>query len=246
MGLSPEEVFTLIDRITENLKDGQWDNEDLNNDGIDDNATEAFGLARTKLLQDTTTKLQNGELSAGQREELRLMGFDVDRFNNSMADAQAALRRLPVLTNEDGNLTDTAATYTLTAQKDVNVTIETPEGSWITPMWRYNNQALPVIIRTNRGNAMTLNFQNHLDANSTIHWHGFKIPADMDGGPDTPVIAGGSKTYSFTMDQPAAPLWFHPHPDSQKPKIYEYGNGYGWYARRYCTCQRISGTKVSG
>ena len=234
MGLSPEEVFTLIERITENLKDGQWDNEDLNNDGVDDNATEAFGLARTKLFQDTTTKLQNGELSEGQREELRLMGFDVDRFNNSMADAQAALqaevsqylssdtlpplRRLPELTDEDGNLTDAAATYTLTAQKDVNVTIETPEGSWITPMWRYNNQALPVIIRTNRGNAMTLNFQNNLDANSTIHWHGFKIPADMDGGPDTPVEAGNNKSYTFTMDQPAAPLWFHPHPDMQTGK----------------------------
>ncbi len=100
----------------------------------------------------------------------------------------------------------------------MNVTIETPDGSWITPMWRYNNNALPVIIRTDRGNAMTLNLDNQLDSNSTIHWHGFKIPAAMDGGPDTPVAANGTKAYTFTMDQPAAPLWFHPHPDMETGK----------------------------
>jgi FtsP/CotA-like multicopper oxidase with cupredoxin domain len=72
---------------------------------------------------------------------------------------------------------------------------------------------------------MTLNITNNLvpiakegeeteDANeiTTVHWHGFKIPGPQDGGPDFPVNAGSSKQYNFTMLQPAAPLWFHPHP----------------------------------
>ncbi len=234
LGMEPDEVFGLIEKIGKNLQDGTWDNEDLNGDGEEDNATEAFALARTTLFQETTTKLQNGELSEGQKKELQLMGFDVKGAEGDLKEAKTALqqeiakysasdrlpllRRLPTLSDEDGNLTDDKATYTLTAQQNVNVTIETPQGAWMTPMWRYNNQPLPVLIRTKRGDAMTLNFHNALDANSTIHWHGFQIPAVMDGGPDMPVKPNEAKTYSFTMNQPAAPLWFHPHPDMQTGK----------------------------
>ena len=235
LGLEPKEVFTVIQKIVEDLKpDGIINNSDLDNDGNDDNVTEEFGLARANLFQDTTSRLQRGELTDGQREELSLMGFDVDRFNGNLADAEAlldaevktylasttlpTLHVLPTMTDEDGNTTDDQATYTLTANTDVNVTIETPNGSWVTPMWRYNNNPLPLVIRTNRGNAMTLNLDNQLASDSTIHWHGFKIPAAMDGGPDTPVAAGSTKTYTFTMNQPAAPLWFHPHPDMETGK----------------------------
>jgi FtsP/CotA-like multicopper oxidase with cupredoxin domain len=129
-----------------------------------------------------------------------------------------SLHILPTISDEDGNPNDGRATYTLTANQNVNVTIETPNGSWVTPMWRYNNSPLPVVIRANRGDKMSLKFNNALSHDSTIHWHGFKIPADMDGGPDYPVAPNGSMLYSFTMNQPASPLWFHPHPDMQTGK----------------------------
>ena len=234
LGLSPDKVFDVISKISEDLKDGTLDGVDLDGDGNDDNVTEEFGLARANLFQDTTTKLRNGELSEGQIEELQLMGFDTDRFNNGLADSQKELDEevakylasttlptlniLPTMVDEDGNETDAQATYTLSANTDVNVTIQTPEGSWTTPMWRYNNNPLPLVIRTQRGNAMTLNLDNKLASDSTIHWHGFKIPADMDGGPDIPVAPNTTKAYTFTMDQPAAPLWFHPHPDMETGK----------------------------
>jgi FtsP/CotA-like multicopper oxidase with cupredoxin domain len=232
LGLTPDKVFELMDLVVADLGDGVSNGITIG--GQDINVTEEFGLARAKLFQDTTTKLRNGQLSNAQKEELRLMGFNVDMFDGSLATDQALLDAevatylasttlpilhvLPTMNDEDGNATDNQATYTLTANKDVNVTIETPDGSWVTPMWRYNNNPLPLIIRTNRGNAMTLNLNNQLDSNSTIHWHGFKIPADMDGGPDTPVVASGTKAYTFTMNQPAAPLWFHPHPDMETGK----------------------------
>ncbi|PHS33729.1 MAG: hypothetical protein COA92_04295 [Sulfurovum sp.] len=234
LGLSPDKVFDVISKISEDLKDGILDGVDLDGDGNDDNITEEFGLSRANLFQDTTTKLRNGELSDGQIEELQLMGFDTDRFNNSLADSQKTLDEevekylasttlptlniLPTMVDEDGNETDAQATYTLTANTDVDVTIETPDGSWTTPMWRYNNNPLPLVIRTKRGNAMTLNLDNKLASDSTIHWHGFKIPADMDGGPDIPVASNTTKAYTFTMNQPAAPLWFHPHPDMETGK----------------------------
>ena len=235
LNLSAGQAFELISRITEDLRDGHADGVDLDDDGVYDvNITSRFGLARTRLLQDTTRRLRDGNLSEGQRAELEGMGVDISLFNNDRAGREQrlgeevtayldattlpTLHRLPVLVDEDGDLSDAKATYTLTSMQDVNVTVETPEGSWITPMWRYNNSALPVVIKTDRGNEMTLEFENRLSADSTIHWHGFKIPAIMDGGPDVPVAPNTNKTYSFTMNQPAAPLWFHPHPDMQTGK----------------------------
>lgn len=44
------------------------------------------------------------------------------------------LHILPVLTDEDGNNNDDKATYTLTANQNVNVDIQTPTGNWATPM----------------------------------------------------------------------------------------------------------------
>jgi len=147
--------------------------------------------------------------------------IQIDDINSSqflLTDKLPKLHILPVLSDEDGNLSDNKERYTLIANQDVNVKIESPNGDWVTPMWRYNNNPLPVVIRTYRGTDMTLNFHNKLSSDSTIHWHGFKIPADMDGGPDYPVKPNFSKVYSFKMNQPASSLWFHPHPDMQTGK----------------------------
>ncbi|MCF6258044.1 MAG: multicopper oxidase domain-containing protein [Gammaproteobacteria bacterium] len=106
------------------------------------------------------------------------------------------------------------ATYTLNAQENINVVVETPEGSWTTPMMRYNDLQLPPVIVAKRGDSIEVNVNNNLiasDEDTTVHWHGFKIPGSQDGGPDFPIPAGTSKTYSFTLVQPAASLWFHPH-----------------------------------
>ena len=232
LGITPGRIFEVLAKLKDDFLDGKADG--INIDGKDVNASQDYSLSRTNLFNETTTKLRDGNLSEAQIEELRQMGFDVDalRADSAKKDANLtaevntylnsttlpSLHILETMSDEDGDTTDAQATYTLTANKDVNVTIETPNGSWVTPMWRYNNKQLPLVIRTKRGNAMTLNLDNQLDSNSTIHWHGFKIPAIMDGGPDVPVISGGTKAYTFTMNQPAAPLWFHPHPDMQTGK----------------------------
>ena len=232
LGLNPVDAFDVISKLEEDYKDGKADTSDI--DGKKVNVTNEFSLARTRLFEDTTSRLRDGNLTQEQVKELESMGFNIKNLTGDKIDKDKMLDEkvtkylasttlptlhvLPTMSDEDGNTQDAKATYTLTANKDVTVKIETPDGSWNTPMWRYNNSPLPLVIRTNRGNAMTLNFNNKLDADSTIHWHGFKIPAIMDGGPDVPVKANDSKVYSFTMNQPASPLWFHPHPDMQTGK----------------------------
>jgi FtsP/CotA-like multicopper oxidase with cupredoxin domain len=194
--------------------------------------------ARAALVQKTLDRLSSGDLSAAERSDLikrlQLTGFDTSTLTetdtqttaaNTLTTARLAsttlpaFQRLSVMTDEDGNSSDNNATYTFTPTADVNVTVNAYNDStsqavsWTTPMLRYNNQQLPPVIKAKRGQVMTLNLNNSLSEETTIHWHGFKIPGDQDGNPDRPVAASASMTYNFTMDQQASPLWFHPHPD---------------------------------
>ncbi len=125
--------------------------------------------------------------------------------------ALPAFKHLPVL---EPTMLGGVATYTLNAQESVNVVVESPSGNWTTPMMRYNDLQLPPVITAKRGDSISVTVNNNLsasDEDTTVHWHGFKIPGSQDGGPDFPIAVGASKTYSFTLVQPAASLWFHPH-----------------------------------
>lgn len=141
----------------------------------------------------------------------------------AVSSALPAFRHLSVLTDADGNPGNGTATYTLTVEDNVNVNVATPEGNWITPMMRYNGLQLPPVIIAKRGTQMTLNVQNNLAEETTIHWHGFQIPGDQDGGPDSPIAAGTAHTYNFKLVQPAGPLWFHPHADGTTATQVYYG-----------------------
>lgn len=240
LNLSPDQVFELLDKTADDLKDGTLDGKDAfgqslnivdrNGNPVDlgklDHKTD-YALARTRSLNQLVDRYNSGMASTWQTAELQQMGIDTGFFtrllteNNNAASQTAAnlaatdlpdFRFLPVLPDEDGDTADSNATYTLTATDNVNVIVNAPGTSWNTTMMRYNSSQLPPVIIARRGDNLTLNLVNNLDEETTIHWHGFKIPGDQDGGPDFPVAAGGSKQYSFSLQQPAASLWFHPHP----------------------------------
>ncbi|MGF1662759.1 MAG: multicopper oxidase family protein [Kineosporiaceae bacterium] len=50
-----------------------------------------------------------------------------------------------------------------------------------------------------------------MDEPTTLHWHGQLLPAGADGGPHQTVAPGGTWSPSWTVDQPAATTWYHPH-----------------------------------
>ncbi|MDZ7835294.1 MAG: multicopper oxidase domain-containing protein [Alkalibacterium sp.] len=75
----------------------------------------------------------------------------------------------------------------------------------------YNGDYLGPIIRVDKGDDVKINVNNGLDEPTTVHWHGLEVPGEMDGGPHQVVDPNTSWQPYFTIDQPAATLWYHPH-----------------------------------
>jgi len=82
----------------------------------------------------------------------------------------------------------------------------------------YNGPYLGPAIKVNRGQTLHARVINELDENTTLHWHGMKVEGQMDGGPHYTFAPGETWEVSFPVDQPAATLWFHPHPHGRTGK----------------------------
>lgn len=85
-------------------------------------------------------------------------------------------------------------------------------GSNISVLGYQANGILGPTIRSNSGINTNINFQNNLSEKTNIHWHGLKIPANMDGHPESLVNPGSSFNYQFPINQRAGLSWYHPHP----------------------------------
>jgi FtsP/CotA-like multicopper oxidase with cupredoxin domain len=63
-----------------------------------------------------------------------------------------------------------------------------------------------------RGDKIEMTVENALDTVTTVHWHGLLVPGENDGGPQLLIHPGARWRPILRIDQPAATLWFHPHP----------------------------------
>lgn len=242
LGLPPESMFQLMGALALDMHDALLDGSEIADPISFPNATGGFfdmaahdhrlrfSQARAGMMQRDLGTVFNGDAATEFRHHLELMSLDLSPFDtlhqqhrdgisttadNLTADDLPAFQHLPVLSDEDGDSQNQEGHYTLRAVPNVDVTVRAPGTSWTTPMYRYNGMQLPPVIRAKRGDEMFLTLINELDDMSTIHWHGFKVPGPEDGGPTEPVSPNATRTYNFTLDQPAASLWFHPHPHGQ-------------------------------
>jgi FtsP/CotA-like multicopper oxidase with cupredoxin domain len=78
--------------------------------------------------------------------------------------------------------------------------------------WGINGPYLGPTVRVARGDRVRMTVTNRLPETSTLHWHGMRLPARMDGGPHQMIEPGTTWTPEWTIDQPATTAWFHPHP----------------------------------
>ena len=82
----------------------------------------------------------------------------------------------------------------------------------VTSMWTYDGTLPGPRIEANVGDTVKVRFTNSLPEPTTIHWHGVRVPAAMDGVEATqaPIAPGATFTYEFVVPD-AGTFWFHPH-----------------------------------
>mgnify|MGYP003346489230 CR=1 FL=1 len=78
--------------------------------------------------------------------------------------------------------------------------------------WTYNGAVPGPLIEAKLGDRLIVHFHNALSEPTTIHWHGVRAPAAMDGGgmAGETIAPGADFTYDFTLPD-AGLFWYHPH-----------------------------------
>lgn len=118
---------------------------------------------------------------------------------------------LPVPPLANSRLVDGVRRFDLTVQSGTSQLVGGhPELSAAT--FGYNGPILGPTLRAAAGERIAVQVHNTLHEDTTVHWHGMHLPASMDGGPHTPIGAGQRAQVHWQLRQPAATLWYHPHP----------------------------------
>ena len=76
-----------------------------------------------------------------------------------------------------------------------------------------SSNAPPPVLRATQGVPFTANVTNRLSDYTTMHWHGIRLPNEMDGVPYlTQFPLGKDESFSYTFTPPdAGTYWYHPH-----------------------------------
>lgn len=99
----------------------------------------------------------------------------------------------------------------LTAQPRRAAVVGAPHPA--TDVWSYGDGIPGPEIRVRQGSRLRIAFENRLPQETTIHWHGVRVPNAMDGVPhltQPPVPPGGTFFYEFDLPD-AGTFWYHPH-----------------------------------
>lgn len=128
-----------------------------------------------------------------------------DVGSDSMNDTGQALP-IPALL-EDTDPEVGRAEFTLRVQSGTTQFVE----GLSTPTLGYNGSYLGPAIKLTKGEEVRMHVINELGDTTSVHWHGLEVEGTADGGPHQVIAAGETWNPTFTVNQPAATLWFHPH-----------------------------------
>jgi FtsP/CotA-like multicopper oxidase with cupredoxin domain len=79
--------------------------------------------------------------------------------------------------------------------------------------WTYDGGLPGPLIRASVGDRLVVHFKNELPEPTTVHWHGVRVPIEMDGVPgisQDAVKPGETFVYDFVL-RDAGLYWYHPH-----------------------------------
>ena len=82
-----------------------------------------------------------------------------------------------------------------------------------TRTWLYNGMSPGPVIRARQGDVLRVEVENALEEQTTVHWHGLRIPVEFDGVPvlsQDPIPPGETFSYDLSFAD-AGTFWYHPH-----------------------------------
>ena len=90
-----------------------------------------------------------------------------------------------------------------------------------------NNQIPGPTIEATVGDTLEVTFNNKMDTETSIHWHGILLPNDQDGVPyltTQPIAPHSSFTYRYKITHHGT-YWYHSHAGLQEQRMPAAGPG---------------------
>jgi len=87
-----------------------------------------------------------------------------------------------------------------------------------TAVFGYGGQVPGRELRLRQGDRLRVSVKNELQEETTVHWHGIRLPNAMDGVPhltQKPIKPGETFLYDFVAPD-AGTYWYHPHHNSSQ------------------------------
>lgn len=101
---------------------------------------------------------------------------------------------------------------------EVRIDLEARAAEWeVAPgrtvlAWTYNGQVPGPTIEAKVGDTIVVRLRNNLEEPTTIHWHGIRLPAAMDGTQVVQPLVQPGETYEYRFVVPdAGTFWYHSH-----------------------------------
>jgi FtsP/CotA-like multicopper oxidase with cupredoxin domain len=82
--------------------------------------------------------------------------------------------------------------------------------------WGFNDQLPGPVLRYKKGDVARMMVSNLLNVDTAVHWHGLRVPNEMDGVPfvtQDPIKPAGHMLYEFDLPD-SGTYWYHPHQSS--------------------------------
>ncbi|MCB1671113.1 MAG: multicopper oxidase domain-containing protein [Gammaproteobacteria bacterium] len=125
----------------------------------------------------------------------------------SITDRSAFSTPLQIPPLDSGNLADATRHYQLALQRGSREFLPGIR----TATLGINGDYLGPTLLMQRGEQVAVAVHNQLDEASSLHWHGFHVPAREDGGPNQQIESGATWNPSFRVMQNGGTFWYHSH-----------------------------------
>ncbi|MDQ6984490.1 MAG: multicopper oxidase domain-containing protein, partial [Ghiorsea sp.] len=94
-------------------------------------------------------------------------------------------------------------------------------GQGFTNTMGINGNFLAPTLRMVDGDNVDLNVTNQIGQTTTLHWHGMRVPSNMDGSPHQEILNGTTWNAAYLVNQKASTNWYHPHAHgTTAPQVY--------------------------